>query len=576
MNLLLLAACADVVKDTGDDDSGGYVFHDTSQVVDTDDSAVDTVDTGDSAETGETAETADTGNVDTDAPTLAALDVYPGSMVVHPGATFNLRVVATELDEARADATGATFASDDAAVATVDADGLVTAVAAGTTTLRVDLGGLQDTVAVEVRDDGVVTVTVVDASTGAPIEGARVALLDRDSIGTDASGVAQVAVPDGGPLVVSAWGAEDTYASVTIAGTVSRVLTLPLWPKDLSPDDASVSGALDFTGVDDGAYTDAVIGFASASVQGELGALRLEDLFAEERSISVYGIDVDAPSNLFMEGVEEGYVAGAHAGPVGAWGLAGPIPIADVTSGLSGSGDALRLLVDHLPDMAWGYAVGGTASLGAVTSMDLAPGTPFDDALDVPLPALPAGFGGTEGFFVLTTDERADEGFVGTGLGMGSGTLSVSTVAEGTVSDSLGTAVLAYAQVDGLGSGGPTSSVVGRVGADGSLAFPEMLDIATLDTWDPATRTLGVTVDPDAQFVRVRLVDNRQRVADLIVAGAYAGEVPRTNADFGMARATVEVRAFGTVEGTFEEWVAEGVLDPGALPVVAAARTTSE
>lgn len=576
MLILLLPACTNIVKDTGtDDDSGGYVYEDTSPVEDTDtDTGADT-DTGppvDTAETGD--DTGDTGPVDTGAPTLAALDAFPASMVVHPGATWAIRVVATELDGARDDAAGATFTSDDEAVATVDAAGVVTAVAAGATTVRVALGGLEDTLAVEVVADGVATVTVTDAATGLPVEGVRVALQGQSSVPTDASGIALVPVADGGPIVLSAWGQDDTYNTVTLAGTVSRRFTLPLWPKDVDPDDGSVTGTVDYTGVDDADWNEMVVGFAAATIQGELGALVLDALFAEDRALTVYGIEVNAPANLIMEGVADDYAAPAQAGPVGLWGLAGPLLIEEASSGLAGTGDALRLLVEHLGDMTWGQTMGGTAARDAQTSLDLGPVEAFDATLALTLPTLPAGFAGNEDFFVLVTEERADEGYVGTGLGIGDGAVDVATVPAGTVADSLGTAVLAYAQVGGVGSGGASSSVVGRAGADGAIQFPPMLDVVTIDAWDPATRALVLTADPDVQLVRVRLVDTRRRVVDLYVDGSWTGEVPVTNHDFGTARATLEVQALRTTDGVYEEWVSQGVLEPDALPVQAAARAT--
>lgn len=575
MLLLLLAGCLNVDKDTAQpDDSGGYVFHDTAPVVDTGDSAVDTGDTG-PVDTADTApvETGDTGPVDTAAPTLLALDAYPPRMVVNPGATWATRVLATDLDGVRGDATGAAFAVDDPTIATVDADGVVTALAEGATTLRVALGGLEATTAIEVRAAGTMSVSVVDASTGLPLQGIRVSLQGVGGGSTDAAGTIALSPPDGGPVTVTAWVEDDTYDAVSVVGLVGREIVLPIWPKDVDPDDAHVVGTVDFSGVDDAGWTEVVVGFAAAAVQGELGALVLDRLFSDDRAITVYGVDANAPANLFVEGVAEDYDARAQAGPVAVWGLAGPLPISEVSSGLNGSGDALRLLVGYLDRMSWGMADGATAALDAQTTLHLAPGTRFDDTLPLTLPALSAGFNGTEDLFVLVTEERAAEGFVGTGLGLGNGTVDVARVADGSVTGSLGTVVLAYGQVGGLGSGGATASSVGRELADGTIAFADLLDVPTVDAWDPATRALAVTVDGDAHFVRVRLEDSRHRKHDVFVAGSWTGEIPRADADFGIARATVEVQALRATDGVFEQWMAEGILAPDALPSEAATRT---
>ena len=79
MLLLLAIACAEI-KGDGTPDSGdsGYLWRDTS-IAPTDDSA-----TPDDSAPADTHETGDTGPHDTGGPDLAALDVYPASMIVHP------------------------------------------------------------------------------------------------------------------------------------------------------------------------------------------------------------------------------------------------------------------------------------------------------------------------------------------------------------------------------------------------------------------------------------------------------------------------------------------------------------
>jgi hypothetical protein len=571
MLLFLAGACVDV-KGHGSPDSGdtGFLWRDTS-IAPTDDTGETGGDTagGDTHDTGETGETGDTGG-----PAIAALDVYPAAMIVHPGATWTLRVVSTQRDGSRGDDGAGTFTSADPAVATVDQAGVVVAVAEGTTTIEVALGGLVATHAVEVRADGVATVTVVDASTGLPIADARVALPFTEPVRTDASGVARVPVADGGAVSLTAW-VDDDWNAVTVGQTVGRSFTIPLWPKDTDARSATLFGQVDFSGVDDPTWEELAIGFASASIQGALATIRLDDLFADERSISVIGIDVEAPSNLFVEGAQEDYYATAAPGGVAAWGLGGPVAIAEAGDSLEGTGDALAPLVDHLDDMSWGWGGPAEAIAAVDTRVDLAPAARFDGTLAMTLPDLSLGFQGTEELFVLVTEERADVGHVATGLGLGTGAVDVRTVADGSVADSLGTVVLAYGQVGGVGSGGATAASVGRPGADGAIAFPALPAIASFAAWDPATHDVSVDVDAGARFVRLRLRDNRHRVHDVVLPGDWSGTLPNAVNDFGFAQAELEIVAVDTEDGAYEQWLAEGALDPDALPSArAVARTT--
>jgi hypothetical protein len=581
--LLLLGCQPDDPKESTPEDTG-YVFVDTAPADDTaPDTSVDTsIDTSidTSVETGD--DTAPDTSVDTGTvPTWLTLDVWPAALVVHPGATWTLRVVGTDPDGARGDlpseAGTPSFSVDDAAIATVDTTGLVTALAEGTTTVRVFLGGLEATSVVEVRADGVATITVLDASTGLGIPGARVALPFTSPVDTDASGVALLPVTDGGALTFSAW-VDDEYDAVTVVNVVGRVLTVSVAPKDAVKNNATLTGAVDFSGVDDGEWSDVVVGFAAASIQGSLASTRLEDLFADDRAVTVFGVDADAPANLFVEGAAESYVAAAFDGPVAVWGLGGPIAITDATESLTGAGDALGLLADNLDAMSWGQVTGLTATSGTDTAADLAPADRFDDRATVSLPPLSLGFTGTEEYFVLVAEERVDEGFVVTGLGTGTPAAStdIQMVPAGTVLDSLGISVLAYAQVGGVGSGGATSAAVATENAEGNLIAPLLQDIATVDSWDPAARTFGYTVDSDAGFVRIRLRDERNRIHDIFAPSSWSGTIPNCVSTFRLPSASIEVLALETTGVSYEAWLAAGALEVDDKPTVTAARTTQE
>ncbi len=579
-----LLGCPPKGLDDPDPVDTGFAFRDTAPVLETGEDTApppDSTDTTTDSALESGIDTAiDTAPIDTGTPSWLALDVYPGAMIVHVGATWTLRVVATDPDDLRGDVDnsgglGALFTSDDPAVATVEATGLVTAIAAGTTTLRVALGGLETVSTVEVRADGVATITVLDARTGLPIEDANVAIPFTAPVRTDATGVALLPVIDGGPLTFSAW-VDDSYDALTVTGVVGRQLTVSVLPKDTDLRSAALVGPVDFAGVDDAGWSDVVVGFAAGSIQGALASVKIEDLFAEDRAVTVFGVAVDAPANLFIEGTAGDYAATAVPGDIGVWGLGGPIAVADVTAGLSGAGDALGLLAANLGAMSWGHVTGLTATEGGTTTTDLAPADRFDDTQPMTLPALSIGFHGDESLFVLVTEETVNEGYIITGLGTGTGLLDVATVPAGTVSGSLGTQALAYAQVGGVGSGGATSTAIGSVASDGTMSFVDLQEVAVVSSWDAAARAIGATVDGDADFVRIRLRDDVNRVHDILAPASWAGTLPNCVTGFRLAHAEVEVLSLQTADGTYEGWLATGDLDPDTKSSVAAARTMQE
>lgn len=556
--LFVLFGCPGPDVDTGKDSDTGGGYVETGDVVDS----------GDTSDTGETGDT-DTGDTDTDdtdtgvEPGLAALDAWPTGIVVNAGASWALRVVGESATGDRAVYTGATFSSDDTAVATVDAAGVVTAVAPGSTTLRVSAEGLEVVLAVEVTAAQEATVTVRDAS-GAPIEKARV-FTDDTEYKTDAAGAVTLPVSTAGPATFTVWKTDDLYA-VTVVETVNRSFTVTLAPTDTRDPDAELHGAVDFSGLVEPSSGEESFGLAAGSVQGPLTLFDIEDLLGEDRTLVYYGVDVAVPSNVFVKDYLDDYYASVFAGPVAVWGLGGPVPIAELAAGLNGTGDAMALLIDHLADLRWGWSGGLTATTGATTEAPLAPAVAFSDSVHVALPSLPAGFEGTEEQLVCTFDDTAD-GWVLTGLGLGSGVLDVSMVPDGSVSGATGGAVWTMAQVGGLGSG-PTGTAVsvGYETGSATVTFPDFQDIPAVTAWDNSSRVLDFTADADSTFVRVRMVDPQGRSHDLYLdGGSWSGLVDKHNDDFRRPSADITVQSFTVLDGTFEHWVATDTLDPAGL-----------
>lgn len=574
MTLLLLLACPGPKGGEPTPEDTGYAYVETGEATDDSGSTTPTesVVDSDSDSSGHSEHTGDDTGVSP--PAWSALAVYPDGMVVNPGASFRARAVGTDRDGRRQDV-APTWVSDDEDILAVDAEGMVSALEPGRATVRASLEGLEATLQVTVDDALLARITVVDATTGLPIERARVALPSTSGERTDASGACELPVPDGLPLDLSVW-VDDTWDAVTFVGTVNRAFVVPLWPKDADADDARVHGTVDFGGVDDAAWDEIVLGLAAPTHAGGLGTLSLDDWFSDDRTLTVFGVEADLPANLVVEGSAEDLWVDARPGPAGAWVAAGPMAVSDVTSGTESAGAAVALLIGHLDAMRWGWAGGAAASREADAELALAPSAGFVLTTPAPVPDLPAGFGGAEEVLVMTAEERVEEGWVVTGFGLGAGdAVSVAHVAPDEVADSLGTGLVAIAQAGGLGSTGGTTVSAGWVDDDGSGRLADFLDLPDV-AWDGATRALTVDVDDDAGLVHVLLTDHHHLRHHLYAAGDWSGTVPNAMSGFGDNRATVDVWAVDTETDTFDALVGVGALDPSQLDARASAHIRQE
>ncbi len=557
--LLLAVACTPTPYKKAAGDSG-YAFHDTGLATDSGDSALDTGDTADSGDSG--------------GPAVTSVDVFPTIMKVNPGAMWALRVVASDSTGWHGDVSTATFSSDDETIASVDASGVVTAIAVGATHIQVSFSGKGAAESVTVSDDLHADVTVIDRTTGLAIEGALVSLPGEQPAFANGLGIAHVPVQDGAPIMLTAW-LDGEWSALTITATVQRELTMALTPKDAGGYDANLHGTVDFSGVRAPDADEMVVGFAVPSVQHSLVSLDIADLFADPRTVTIYGIDVSAPANLFVKDYAEDWYAVAMAGPVAAWGLAGPIPVEEATESFSGTGDALDLLVTHASDLEWDATSGLTAVSLNTTETSLAPDEKLSDVLTVALPALPLGFTGNEEWFVLSADKLATDGWVATGLGLGSSSTYVSRVPPGTLSGTVESSFFAFSQVEGLGSGKGSTAVVGTEGKAG-VAFADALDVPTIDGWDPAARTISVTSDATANLVLIRVVDKKHHVHDLVAPASWTGIEPNCIDELARGQATVHVSTVVTNGNSFEDWARTGDWDLSTKDADAYARNLRE
>lgn len=559
--LLALSACA-TDSYTGDTDtSDGYFETGDAETGDTSDTQDSVVETGDSTgHTGDSVDTADSGDTGVE-PGLGDLQAWPSAMVVDVGATWPIRVIATDKGGTRSVYGAAVITADDPSVASVDSAGMVTALAEGSTTVRVMAEGLEVDLSVVVLTGFEAQITVVDGTSGAPIEGATVRTAAGDTL-TDASGVAAAPVVDGAPATFTVW-IDDAHYSVSVLDTVNRRFTVPLKVVADQEPTAQLHGDVDFAGVPDAGLGDEVFGLASGSVQGDLTLFDVEDLLAPTRTLNYHGVEADVPSNIFVENFLEDYYAQVRPGAVAAWGLGGPVSVAELAAGLNGTGDAMALIIDHLPDMTWGTNGGITAVAGADADAPLAPSVAFTDSLHVALPSLSTGFDGTEEELVCTFDGTAD-GYVLTGLGLGAGVMDIAKVPDGSVPGATDSAVFVMAQVGGLGSGGAVAVAVAD--ASGStVTFPELQDIPVINDWTWEGRLLDFTTDPAATLVHVVMVDKGGKVLEVWTDGSWSGSLDKHNPSFHPNNATVTLESYEVVDGTFEHWVSAGDLEPADL-----------
>jgi hypothetical protein len=542
--LVMLAACRDKAEEVVHDPDSYATTVDTGLFLDTSDPQETVKDTGDTADTSDTVADA----------LVESMALFPDGITIHPGGSYALRLVGRWDDGVISNITGA-YASSDESIATVDKDGVVTAHAAGSVTLTAVWDTLSEQVGLTIVDDGVITVTIVDSQTGAPISDAKVKVFEEDTHSTDANGKATPPVADGGPIEISAY--LSGYTPVTIWQTVSRDIVIPLQSQDLFEARGTATGTVSFDDVDDGEVTEIVMGMVLPSMPYGPLMLDPDDLMAADRTVTVYGIDADVPSNLVLKSHAEDYEAAVVAGEAALWTIAGAMPISEVTSGLNGTSDAIGLLRDHIDAMVWGWSDAGTVASGAGVSVGLSPSVPLTEDVDVIVGELSLGFNGTEEPLIMVGEHLPDEGILVTGLGLGLGENEVQTADHG-LTNSTGQVAMGIAQVGGLGAGGAVAAAWAPVEA-GVAELPAFQDIPEVSAFDPITHEFSLTSDARASFVRVLIeaADGSQRLL-YTTAGAHTGALPNPGFPMGYGNTTWTILALEVDEDTLEGRLVDG------------------
>ncbi|MEY3209638.1 MAG: hypothetical protein RIT28_119 [Pseudomonadota bacterium] len=558
--LLAVVACKggdSVVLDT---DTGPSVIGESGIFTDSGGADSDSQDSGGDSG-GDDTQVDDTGEVVSDWDTLR---LSPALIRVDVGATFTARAVLSD-DVMGVQDAAAVFGVSDATVLSVDATtGLVTALAEGSAVVTADAEGLRAEALVTVQADGALVITVVDGLTGAPIPGAKLSY-DTTRATADADGRATLTVPVGVPADVSVWVEGGGYIPLSVLGAVPRELTLPLRPDtEESGPAASVGGDVLFDGCPEADWDEAIVGIVGPSFQRAPLFINAEDLLAEDRLIKFYGVDVRIPANLVVQGGAETYETPAHEGDVALWGFAGPMPISEISAGFADVGQAFGAVLGHLDNFRFQAITGLSASASIALDQPVRPEFGFDQEVVIELAELPEGFLGNEDVLVMLL-EVSEAGMTLTGLGQGTGTLSVARAAAEAWPVSDGLYALAWAEVGGLGTGGGSVMALVPVEAGFATVTDWMLP-PTGAALDGASRALSVTTDAGASGARLYLKGNDGSDRDfLLPSGEFTGVVPKEAPKLNLGRTRWDLIAVETPADTYESLLIGGGFAPLSL-----------
>jgi hypothetical protein len=545
--VVALTACkggsSDVETDTDD------VHIDTGVVVDTDET-----DVPDDTDTEEL-------------PAWSEIALSPPELTVSPGATLTYRLVGTSPKGERGTPEGVAWTSSDPGSVEVT-DGVATALAEGIVTITASWEGGSAEATLVVQSGGTLEVTVVDAVSGDPIPAARVRADEAyDLPETDAAGFTTIGGIPGSAVTICAW--ESGWRPACAGGVVGRRIVLPLHADDEESDPGELSGTCEASAVP----TDAsklVVGIVVPGLEGSPWWATLDDLLGANRTVTVYGVEANLPSNVTVQGYADDWSVDADAGARDVWAVAAAIPVADALAAASGSRDPLSLLGEHAGNGLWTSSSGLAVTSGAVTDAgSVAPVTPFTSTIEVFTGDLPAGTAGDEVALVLPIEQRSGGWVAG---GIGTGLTSVTSV---LVADVTPTHALAFVQAGGFGSGGGESIAVAAFDGGTTAELPPFNDIPSLPQIWPATDSLVLSTDPDGTLVQLRGTDRSFYERDFYgPGGAVTIGFPEIPPPFDRGRTEWNVRSIVTREHHYEQLLSTGSLTLDALGLAVTGTST--
>ena len=379
------------------------------------------------------------------------------------------------------------------------------------------------------------------------------------------TGVAELTIPPGEPVTVTALSDDDSRIPTTLMDIVGRQVVLPLRTRGQLEPDSEILGTFDFSNLpplsdDEKAAGWVVLGIAGGSLR--LGPLfwRADEVLSPNRDVELYGLEVSVPGNLAIHEYFEDWLAPAWSGDVGVWSMAGPVPLAEAFLGLSNLDEALDFLVQNMDGFVYDYD--GTLTVPAETALELevAPSASLSGVVQVDLPEWPEGVAADNPATLVVLDGVGPEGPTVTGFGRGfPGTSHVSRAPGSFFGwDEEASQVLAYLEVGGLGTLGPKMLRAAPV-VDGVATIGPFQDAPAIVGWDEPNLLLDVSLDPDSHLVYIYLSNKSGDERDYYLAPPTEPvPISLEGPELGMGTLTFEVAAVETVQGTWESLVAEG------------------
>lgn len=527
---------------------------------DTDTNATDTED-----ETGQ----------DTGAP-AADLRISPQRFLVDVGARWQIQARVGDVEVLPE------FVVGDASIVGIDESGWATGLSVGRTEIEARWEGLLAIAEVEVQDSGVLTVQVVSGNTGEPLENIRVAI-GSDPVLTDSDGRAVLEGASSAVNILVYAEQSHTYVPATFMGVEARSVILPLRLRGTDdPGDVEISGAVDLSGTllsgqDEKTAGLITIGLAAPSFQQGALFFPLEQLFAANRELSIEGIPISAPGNLFIRDYGESWEGSAHVGPAAVWAFGGPVPRAELASGLSGVSEALAFLVPHFDAFTWTWTPDLVAQEGASLDVDVRPEHAFDERIEVVLPVLPDGISAETNALLIALSGNGESGPVLTGMGQGKSSMMMSRIRPEYVDDHPGQ-VLAIAEQGGFGTGGAQSLALADV-VDGVATVASWQSLPTVDGFDRETMSFQVSSDERADLIRLQIRSGSGGRRDVYLSGgSHDGVLPTDGPTMGYGRTDWTLLSVDTVGVGYQALLADGGAQPTHLEESAqsTARTSKE
>lgn len=214
----------------------------------------------------------------------------------------------------------------------------------GTVTITAEAEGLSADATIEVVAGGTLDVVVVDAVDGTPIQGASVSLVTGTASGmTVADGTAQLTGAFEGAIDLHVEAPD--HFPVTLFGLKAKNVRIPVRPAN-PPASGDVQGAIDFQQALDREEPEAGtlwIGFAGPAIRGNVLSFGFDALVGPNRTINVGGLEVEAPSNIYVYGVTEEYIALSPPGTTAVFALGGEVTLQEISDVLGEAGDGSDL-----------------------------------------------------------------------------------------------------------------------------------------------------------------------------------------------------------------------------------------